>query len=90
MIRSLKSGLALAAALAAFFVIPAVQAAPATAAHSKKTAAAAKTVYVCKDCHVYYSPAAAKKSGYKDSMGHPLTKVSKTPAGYLDGSQMKM
>lgn len=51
---------------------------------------AAKTVYVCKDCKAYYSPMSAKKMGYKDSMGHKLTKMSKAPAGFMDGSKMKM
>jgi len=51
---------------------------------------AAKTVYVCKDCKAYYSAMQAKKLGYKDSMGHKLTKMSKAPAGFTDGSKMKM
>lgn len=51
---------------------------------------AAKTVYVCKDCKAYYSPVQAKKLGYKDSMGHTLIKMSKAPAGFMDGSKMKM
>jgi hypothetical protein len=51
---------------------------------------AAKTVYVCKDCKAYYSPMQAKKMGYKDGMGHKLTKMSKAPAGFSDGSKMKM
>jgi len=55
-----------------------------------KTMAAAKGVYVCKTCKAYYSPTAAKKMGYKDGMGHKLTKMSKVPAGFMDGSKMKM
>ncbi len=51
---------------------------------------AAKTVYVCKDCKAYYSAAQAKKMGYKDGMGHKLAKMSKAPAGFADGSKMKM
>lgn len=51
---------------------------------------AAKTVYVCKDCKSYYSPMQAKKLGYKDSMGHKLTKMSKVPSGFMDGSKMSM
>ncbi len=51
---------------------------------------AAKAVYVCKTCKAYYSPMAAKKMGYKDPMGHKLTKMSKAPAGFMDGSKMKM
>lgn len=56
--------------------------------HSKKMAA--QTVYVCKDCKAFYSATAAKKMGYKDAMGHTLVKQSKVPAGYMDGSKMKM
>ncbi len=51
---------------------------------------AAKSVYVCKECKASFSAADAKKMGYKDSMGHKLTKMSKTPAGFSDGSKMKM
>lgn len=51
---------------------------------------ASKAVYVCKDCKAFYSPTQAKKMGYKDSMGHKLTKMSKAPAGFSDGSKMKM
>lgn len=51
---------------------------------------AANTVYVCKDCKAYYSAAQAKKMGYKDGMGHKLAKMSKAPAGFSDGSKMKM
>ncbi len=51
---------------------------------------AAKTVYVCKMCKAYYSPMQAKKMGYKDGMGHKLTKMSKAPMGYMNGSKMKM
>ena len=28
--------------------------------------------------------------GYKDGMGHTLVKAGKAPAGYMDGSKMKM
>ena len=51
---------------------------------------AAKTVYVCKDCKEYWPAAEAKKMGYKDSMGHKLTKMSKAPAGFLDGTTATM
>ena len=51
---------------------------------------AAKSVYVCKECQAYWSPTAAKKMSYKDGMGHKLTKMSKAPAGFTDGSKMKM
>ena len=51
---------------------------------------AAKTVYVCKQCKEYFSPMSAKKMGYKDGMGHKLTQMSKAPAGFADGSKMKM
>jgi len=51
---------------------------------------AAKTVYACKECKEYFSPMQAKKMGYKDGMGHKLTKMSKAPVGFADGSKMKM
>ncbi len=82
---------ALAAAVAAAVSLAAapIQAAPAAkTGHSMK--AAAQTVYVCKDCKEYYSASSAKKMGYKDGMGHTLTKVSKTPAGYMNGDTAKM
>lgn len=47
-------------------------------------------VYTCSECKVYYSPDAAKKMGYKDPMGHKMTKMDKAPAGYTMGSDMKM
>jgi hypothetical protein len=78
-----------AIALAGLSAAPVAQAAPAAKmAHSKKMAAHA--VYVCKDCKAFYSPAMAKKMGYKDGMGHKLVKQAKAPAGYADGSKMKM
>ncbi len=88
------AGVFAAVALAALSAAPVAQAAPAgkmahsKMAHSKKMAA--HTVYVCKDCKAFYSPAMAKKMGYKDGMGHKLVKEAKTPAGYMDGSKMKM
>ena len=93
MIHSIKPQMALAfLALAAFCAAPTVMAAPAatmhSAMHGKKMAA--KTVYICKDCKAYYSPSAAQKMHYKDDMGHTLVKASKAPAGYLNGSDMKM
>ena len=51
---------------------------------------AAKTVYACVECKEYFSPTAAKKMGYKDGMGHKLTKMSKAPAGFMDGAKAKM
>jgi hypothetical protein len=60
-------------------------------AHSKMAAskmAASKMVYVCTKCKEYWTPAQAKKMGYKDSMGHKLTKMSKTPAGFMAGGKM--
>jgi len=83
------AGVFAAVALAALSAAPVAQAAPAgKMAHSKKMAA--HTVYVCKDCKAFYSPAMAKKMGYKDGMGHTLVKQAKAPAGYMDGSKMKM
>jgi hypothetical protein len=78
-----------AVALAGLSAAPAALAAPhSQMAHGKKMAA--HTVYVCKDCKAYYSAMQAKKMGYKDGMGHTLTKMSKAPAGFTDGSKMKM
>jgi len=79
---------ALAVAAVSFAAAP-VQAAPAAkTSHAMKTAG--QTVYVCKDCKEYYSASSAKQMGYKDGMGHTLTKVSKTPAGYMNGDKVKM
>lgn len=47
-----------------------------------------KSVYVCKQCKMYYSAADSKKMGMKDPMGHKLTKMSKAPAGYKMGGKM--
>lgn len=83
------AGVLAAVALAALSAAPVALAAPASkVAHDKKMTA--HTVYVCKDCKAFYSPAMAKKMGYKDGMGHMLVKQAKTPAGYMDGSKMKM
>ena len=46
------------------------------ATHKPAVKAAAKTVYVCTEC--------------KDSMGHKLTKMAKTPTGFTDGSKSTM
>ena len=85
--------LALAAAVAALCVTTVLPglAAPktthgSTMAHSKM--AASKTVYVCTECKEYWTPAQAKKMGYKDAMGHKLTKMPKTPAGFAAGGKM--
>jgi len=81
--------LALAAlTFAAFADSPAAFAAPAQAMHGKTMAA--KTVYLCKARHCYYTPAMAKKMNYKDPMGNTLVKSAKVPAGYMDASKMKM
>ena len=94
----LRRSVAWAACAALLAVVPlATQAAPKMShanrmAHAKMShkTMAAKTVYVCKDCKAFYSPAMAKKMGYKDGMGHTLVKQAKAPAGYMDGSKMKM
>ena len=92
MILSTKPGIVLA--LSAFAIIglcaaPVAQAAPASKiTHAQKVTA--HTVYACKNCKAFYSSAMAKKMGFKDGMGHTLVKVSKAPAGYMDGSKMKM
>ena len=75
-------------ALAGFSAVPAALAAPPSAMHGKKMAA--QTVYICKDCHAYYSPATAKRLNYKDDMGHTLVKAAKAPTGYMDAGKMKM
>jgi len=78
-----------AVALAALSAAPVALAAPAgKMAHGRKMAA--HTVYACTDCKAFYSPAMAKKMDYKDGMGHRLVKQAKAPAGYADGSKMKM
>jgi len=83
------AGVFAAVALAALSAAPVALAAPAgKMAHGKKMAA--HTVYVCTKCKAFYSPAMAKKMGYKDGMGHMLVKQAKAPAGYMDGSKMKM
>ncbi|MCW3060366.1 MAG: hypothetical protein JWQ02_2187 [Capsulimonas sp.] len=91
MILSTKPYLALAFAAAA---LVGIAAAPVAAASSPKTGhhkmPAAHTIYLCKDYKVFFTPSVAKKMGYKDKMGHPLVKASKTPAGYMDASKMKM
>ena len=60
------------------------------AMHKPAAKVAAKTVYVCTECKEYFSPMSAKKMNYKDSMGHKLTKMTKTPAGFADGSKSTM
>ena len=60
------------------------------AAMHKPAMVAAKSVYVCKDCKQYFSAADAKKMGYKDGMGHKLTKMAKVPAGFMDGTKSGM
>lgn len=59
---------------------------PSKMSHSKM--AASKMVYVCTKCKEYWTPTQAKKMGYKDSMGHKLTKMSKKPAGFMAGGKM--
>jgi len=92
MTRSIKTQLTYAFALVAMAGLssmPIAMAAPSVkAAHGKK--APSHAAYVCKACKAFCTPLAAKKMGYKDGMGHPLTRVKKTPAGYMDGSKMKM
>jgi hypothetical protein len=48
------------------------------------------SVYLCKDCKMYFTPAQAKKMGFKDPMGHKMAKVraSKIPAGYKEAGKM--
>ena len=86
---TIKSRIAAFLAVVAIGSLSAVQAAPHSKIGHSKTMAA-HTVYVCNDCHAFYSPAMAKKMGYKDSIGHMLVKQSKAPTGFTDGSKMKM
>lgn len=83
--RRLAAGFTAAVSLAA---LPAAVLSPAAVAaptHSKMAAHAAAPVYACKECKLYYSASAAKKMGYKDPMGHMLTRMAKAPAGYRSG-----
>lgn len=83
------TGVLAAVALAGLATAPVAQATPASKmTHGKKSVA--HTVYVCKHCKTFYSPAMAKKMGYKDGMGHKLVKQAKAPSGYMDGNKMKM
>ncbi len=84
------AGVFAAVTLAALSAAPVAQAASHSQMGHGKKMAAAHSVYVCKDCKAFYPPAMAKKMGYKDSMGHTLVKQTKVPAGYMDGSKMKM
>ena len=45
-------------------------------------------VYACTKCKVYTTPEMAKHMGYRDAMGHKLTKMSQVPAGYTDATKM--
>jgi hypothetical protein len=95
---SIKPRLALALSAIALAGLTAAQVAqaapPAKTVHTTRKAGppkrAATVFYVCNDCHVFYTAAAAKKAGYKDSMGDKMVKVTKVPAGYMDGAKMKM
>lgn len=40
-----------------------------------------RAVYVCKQCKAAYTPAQARKMGYRDPMGHKMTKMAKLPPG---------
>ena len=85
--RRLAAGLA-ATALAALMSTPVSLQAAAMKGKTHHTMAASKSgVYVCTKCKEYFSSTAAKKMGYKDGMGHKLTKVSKAPSGYADGAK---
>ena len=61
-------------------------AAPKMMSHGKITAG--KMVHACTECKMYYTPAQAKAMKYTDPMGHKLTKMSKAPAGFTNGSKM--
>jgi len=59
---------------------------PATPPAKTMEGKVAGPVYVCKMCKTYMSAADAKKAGYKDPMGHKMTKMDKPPAGYMAAS----
>lgn len=50
----------------------------------------AKAVYVCNKCKVAYTPAQAMKMGYKDPMGHKMSKMTKLPPGVKMMGNMPM
>ena len=50
----------------------------------------AKAVYVCSKCKVAYTPAQAMKMGYKDPMGHKMSKMTKLPPGVKMMGKMPM
>ena len=83
--RPLAGLAALAAVGLAVAAPPAAQAGPAT---HRPAASHSKVIYACTKCRAYYSAASAKKMGYKDPMGHTLTKMTKAPAGYANGDKM--
>lgn len=90
LLRRLAAGAAATAFAALLMAAPVTSQASHKMAHHKMApkATAGKTVYACTECKMYYPAAQAKKMGYKDSMGHTLTKMSKAPAGFADGSKM--
>ncbi|HEY3412349.1 MAG TPA: hypothetical protein VGM51_04720 [Armatimonadota bacterium] len=47
-----------------------------------------RAVYVCRKCEQAWTPAQARKMGYKDPMGHRLFRVAKLPPGMKMGRMM--
>jgi hypothetical protein len=45
-------------------------------------------VYTCEKCKIQMSPAAARRMGGKDAMGHTMMKVDKAPKGYKQAPMM--
>ena len=76
-----KSLTALAATLAAAVLTVSVQAAPAKTMHGKSASGKMVSLYQADKCHMYYTPAQAKKYGYAcpDSKGK-MKPVKVTPA----------
>lgn len=90
LLRRLAAGAAATAFAALLMAAPLTSQAAPKRFHGKMPhkAMVGKTVYACTECKMYYPAAQAKKMGYKDPMGHTLTKMSKIPAGFADGSKM--
>lgn len=91
MIRSLKNttaALLVALPLTVLSVSPVLAQSKMAPMPPKQASSKMAPVYVCKACKAYLTAPDAKKMAYKDPMGHKLVKMSKAPAGYMDGAKM--
>ena len=81
MTRSLTASTTLAAALAAGLLAASAQAAPPKTMHGKMASTKMVSLYQADKCHMYYTPAQAKKYSYAcpDSKGK-MKPVKVTPA----------